>query len=432
MVGSLVLVVGIILFVNREASPDGPSPQNSVRITRPVASWYPMMHHMNLYERSNRRTIRGQTTAPLSRADVFPKRKAAEDGLPTKGAILALITTSKRTPGALDATIDGLAVLHQSIEEAFNGKDTAVGPVTTNIQLASKWQLPVDELDFIVLLTSDIPSVHHSVIESIGWKVIVKDSPLQPSDIRNSRIAHEVVTDGAMGINEMVKMEAFRMREYRTIVMVDCDVLFHKPFPELFQLKTALGWTHGGWESEKINGGFLVVNPHASSGSERIPPRDVLAPDSKNFSTAGLTVGDRHFHAVLDILREGDFRPGSAWRGSGIGWTYGGRTIQGLLPYYFFSVLARTADTEIPRCKYNNMVQLQKCKVYPIENITSNHFTGDCTKPWWCGPSGHPMCTEFRDRWWKVMGRVGSRFQVKPGHCAQGKYHALSPLLSGK
>ena len=52
------------------------------------------------------------------------------------------------------------------------------------------------------------------------------------------------------------------------------------------------------------------------------------------------------------------------------------RTIQGILPYYYLKV-AVGDETEFPRCKYNNMVEIDKCRKWEFKDVTSNHFT------WW-------------------------------------------------
>jgi hypothetical protein len=113
---------------------------------------------------------------------------------------------------------------------------------------------------------------------------------------------------------------------------------------------------------------------------------------------------------MIEVLREGDFRPGQGWKGR-IGWTYGGRTIQGILPYYYFIEAPRLdpqPHRELERCRYNNMVQLPKCKQKSFDNVTANHFTGDCVKPWYCQTREHHLCQRFVTQWFKIY-RKGLR-----------------------
>jgi hypothetical protein len=326
---------------------------------------------------------------------------AAPTGKKKNVAVTVLVTTSKKSPD-LGPTIDSLGVLRLSVL-------AVASPATAE----RAWHA----FEFVAMVTPEVPKEWLAVIRRMGYVIKVIPSPLEPSDIRNKQIAKEVVTDGAMGITEMVKLDVWRWTEYHRVLLVDCDILFHKNFDELFEHGASLGWTHGGWVAERINGGFLVVNPHQD--------------------------GATHYDAILALLREGDFRPGTGWKGSGIGWTYGGRTIQGLLPYYFLKVLPNTTanNVELERCRYNNMVQLDKCKPpqYSVAQVTSNHFTGNCVKPWWCSPVG-PMCSDFVQRWWGLRQRLARELKVMnvknafgaAGSCQQmagRSYNSISATL---
>eukprot|EP00760_Papus_ankaliazontas_P034845 PhM_4_TR7521/c0_g1_i1/m.55200 len=86
----------------------------------------------------------------------------------------------------------------------------------------------------------------------------------------------------------------------------------------------------------------------------------------------------------------------------GFGWTYGGRTVQGILPYWYLHVLKGRESREIDRCVWNNMV-MGECASRNTSSVVANHFTGDvCMKPWWCNARQHKtaLCSEFTKRWW--------------------------------
>lgn len=350
-------------------------------------------------------------------------KSAAPTPAPQPAAEVAVMVLLAKNPKSGDdnlrSTIEGLAVLRRSAEMAM-----ALPPVVDNrtedfaAALASNPVAAGDEfhifsytrqyrIHFVALVMADVDTKWHSVIRRCGFDVkIVKQPPVLPSEVRNPQIAKELVTDGAMGVAEMAKLEALRATEYSSVVLVDCDVFFHRNFEELFAIRESLGWTHGGWKEERINGGYLVFNPHQE--------------------------GQKHFDAICDILREGDFRSGTGWRGSGIGWVYGGRTIQGLLPYYYFAVLNASTHREIDRCRYNNMVQLAKCKAYRPEQVSSNHFTGDCVKPWWCPSTSnmHPLCKHFNTRWHAVAADVAKRRFGVNGYSACGLLGRYSGFTS--
>ena len=312
----------------------------------------------------------------------------------TRVAVAVLLTSNSRRNEQFHNAVDGMAVLRRSM--------LAVLPPP-----------PAPQPTFVVMVTRAVDVRWHAVFRQLGWAdVRVYDRPLIDTNaIRSRRVAVEILTDGAIGADELIKLDVFGWGDdFDVVMLLDVDVLFHRPFPELMaQTGAALRWTKGGWEAELINGGVLVVEPKGD-------------------------VGKKHRRAMLDIVLEGDFRVGTGWRGSGIGWTYGGRTVQGVLPYYFLAHLRgiddigkasarqRTSrelgdDLQISRCRYNNMDQLPECKALPVEQVTSNHFTGECLKPWWCEPTRTRTrrCAAWVRRWKQLYALELEAHRVLPG-----------------
>ena len=293
---------------------------------------------------------------------------------------------------------------------------------------------------YLALITPEIDEKWVQVIEKFGYKPRRIDVPINATEIRNARVSELIQKDGRLGLNEIIKIEPLLFREYHRVLVIDADFMFHRNYDELFDSSTldpekdVLGWTEGGIDTEPMNGGFLLMNPRA---------------------TAAAT----HRNAILNILREGDYALGEkGWGDSGIGGnTFGGMTVQGLLPYYFLHRLNGTNCRQLDRCRYNNMVQIERCKTMAVEEITSNHFTGDCAKPWQCvvaregkkprepkvnvkggalgivnavaivpdnaGPSiehtqtGHPMCVEFKNRWWQEQKELAQELGIPIQRC---------------
>ena len=261
-------------------------------------------------------------------------------------------------------------------------------------------------ITYLALITPEVDDKWAKVIEKVGYTTKRIKVPINASVIRNPTVAASINKDGKLGINEMVKIEPLSFAEYDWVLMVDSDFIVHGSFDKLFDdsnAHVALQWTAGGVATELVNGGFLLFNPQA---------KDAI----------------KHRNAVLDILLEGEYDRSTGWRHSGVGkGTFGGQTIQGLLPYYFLHVMNGTASAELDRCKYNNMVQIQRCKEYPVEDVTSNHFTGDCTKPWACfaaktrglktATSIHPMCHRFQEAWWLVWVEFAEEVGAPSNRC---------------
>ena len=56
---------------------------------------------------------------------------------------------------------------------------------------------------------------------------------------------------------------------------------------------------------------------------------------------------------------QGDFREdGSAWAGSKIGWCWGGRTIQGLMAYYYNRRAEANASIELDPCRFITLMTM--------------------------------------------------------------------------
>jgi len=310
--------------------------------------------------------------------------------------------------GAIVQSLDGAATLRRSILQAYNltqastvERMVGLEPFNPNNNRSAEYMKPqmenvsvykvsMDsksvEFRFIALVDDDVEDKWRKVLRLHGYEVWKTRTPLDHTEVRNESFGTMMKDSGAIGTTELIKLEGLRMRDFDKVFFLDCDVLFHKRFDELLDFEENHAWTIGGYVEEKINGGFLIYNPKH--------PASLY-----------------HMNRIIDILKEGDFRGGSGWRGSGIGWGWGGPTIQGILPYYYFieankeqemleqslNITLAPAHIEIDRCKYNNMAQTDRCTNFTFEEVTSNHFTSTCYKPWYCGDEREqPLCDKFR------------------------------------
>uniref|UniRef100_A0A7S0CN35 Hexosyltransferase n=1 Tax=Amorphochlora amoebiformis TaxID=1561963 RepID=A0A7S0CN35_9EUKA len=269
--------------------------------------------------------------------------------------------------------------------------DSAAVLVQSVINAKSKYNI-----DLIALVSKEVQTCRPA-LKTIGFKVLEKELPLQPEEIRNPQIAREIINDGCCGMWELLKLHVWTLTEYDRVIQLDTDILFHRNFDELFEYDSTLVWTHGGLGgSERMNGGFLVVRPNPS-----------------------------HYDAMVEIIKSGDFRGGQGWRGKCC-WVYGGRTIQGILPYYYLYEQV-DAHQEVDRCKYNNMVEIDRCMTWNYNNVTSNHFTV-CQKPFHCTGAAHNrLCREFQNKWWELSRDVEISLGLSPRQeCPSGRYHEIN------
>lgn len=232
------------------------------------------------------------------------------------------------------------------------------------------------DLRFVALVTPEVSPTHSRAMNLIGFELWPSHSIIAPSEIRNEQIRSETFSDGSIGYSEFAKLNAFVTDYFDKILVIDTDIMFFKMFTELIFIDQAFAWTQGGWAGEYINSGFVVVNPKSPYAR-------------------------KHLENMVELIREGDFRPGSGWRGKGIGWTYGGRTLQGVLPHYFL-IESKTHDPdphyELNGCHYN-LLDTERCNTTTIADMTDHHYTGACGKPWWCYNRDESICAAVTDRW---------------------------------
>lgn len=291
---------------------------------------------------------------------------------PHRVAVSILIT---KDPGTSGGFLDSAASLAQSVADA-----------------KSKYKI-----ELLAIIAKEVTECR-SALERMGYRLMIRDLPVQLEEIQNKKIREEIKTDGCCGISELLKLHAWTMTEYDRVLQLDADVHFHKNFDELFEYDTTLVWTRGSSAEsgqEKMNGGYLVIRPN-----------------------------EEHYNAMVEVIKEGDFRDGSGWKGTGNGWVYGGRTIQGILPYYYLEV-AKDAHIEVERCKYNNMVEIARCQRWRYEEVTSNHFTV-CQKPWRCLTPKSELCRRFTDRWWERSREVEKKLGLPERQkCKNYKYEPI-------
>jgi hypothetical protein len=326
-------------------------------------------------------------------------------------AVCIMLSQAHTLPfgGKVASSLDGAAALQRSILEAYNlteakTAERMVGlePYNHNISKSEERMKPqvenvsvyqieltktkTVELRFIAMIDDDVDEKWIKVVRALGFEVWKTRSPVDLTEVRNEYFAKEIKSNGVLGIRELIKLEGLRMHAFQIVLFLDCDILFHKRFDELLEMKENYAWTISAYPEERTNGGFLVYNPNHPASMH-------------------------HLDNIIELLREGDFRPGSGWKGTGIGWAWGGATIQGILPYYYFHEASKEqerleqslnltlppAHKELDKCQYNNWCKLDRCSNFTYEEVTSSHFTDTCSKPWYCIHSNDtpPLCDRF-------------------------------------
>jgi len=242
-------------------------------------------------------------------------------------------------------------------------------------------------------------------------------------------------------VKEMMKLYGVSLIDYHRVVMCDGDLLFLDNIDELLGrdeklmqatydheldfLDTA-GFTNSVSDIPLVNGGFVVVKP---------------------------TLTD--FEALVELVKEGDFHDGSGWEGKRVGWGYGGIGPQGLFAYYYNKdaleageVMVKAPDMakNMTISPTSSRVQVLDRSVYDVivtddllealqaqtvlsKNVKVFHFTGKCQKPWTCGETKTPICTEMTERWWQMQVEFAARHgSPAPPRCKVGDVGSYSPM----
>lgn len=142
----------------------------------------------------------------------------------------------------------------------------------------------------------------------------MRQTPVDLADIRGDFLREDIAKNGCCGAAELLKLYAWTMTKYHRVVHLDMDSLVLANMDELFEYDADLVYTCDEFMRNDqtnvcpVQGGFLLVRP-----------------DRKVFDE------------LIDVVVQGDFRDASGWGGTGIGWWWGGATIQGKLTFNVYA-----------------------------------------------------------------------------------------------
>jgi len=291
-------------------------------------------------------------------------------------------TSSKKVAFAITITqdgpyVDGAAVLAQSIR-----------------RLTWDFEIELVAIVYIEAIKCRTP------LEYLGFRIIEKDVPVKPSEIQGEFLRNNIGKNGCCGEKELLKLYAYTLTEYYRVVHLDMDSLLLQPIDELFYFNKSLIFTYDygintkGSKAPPVQGGFLIIQPDP-----------------------------KIFEEFCAIVRKGDYQLGSGWAGSGIGYYWGGQTIQGIMPYYYNIIAPPIKSLEVNRCVYNNMVDNPTCREISFDQIKNVHFT-ICQKPWNClNYHQHQLCAKLHEQWFMIRSELEKSLQIpsvepcpKPGN----------------
>lgn len=257
------------------------------------------------------------------------------------------------------------------------------------------------DMTLIALASDDIDAHNRELLESYGFKVMSQPNPVPESSVRTEQ-GRQSIKSGCCGDSEMMKLYGSKMTEYQKVIVSDADVLFLDNIDELLNKEAVMQATYDHDMDTPysavppVQGGFVVITPN-----------------------------EKDFHEMVETAQEGDFS-GKGWRGSGVGYAWGGYGPQGLWAYHYSKdalskgykqekhadlpgdMTPQSPDSNIvhlDRSKYNVLLTNGAKKLFKenpatIKDIKTFHFAGECLKPWDCQEVKSDVCLQMTRRWW--------------------------------
>lgn len=202
------------------------------------------------------------------------------------------------------------------------------------------------------------------LLGDLGYHIIVKDSPVQTSEIRGDYLRKNVHKEWCCGADEFVKLYAYTIHDHPIVVHTDIDFMYAQPMDDLFD---AMLLPHDSDEGKAARGKVeLEYQDKRQSMPEDIQAyltRDYhqVIPGRKAAFQAGFIVlrpNQKVFEKYLEVIREGNYVEGfsreNGWGGKGYGGVVGSMAMQGL-PAYYYDEIAPNTSVELNGCRYNHM-----------------------------------------------------------------------------
>jgi len=297
----------------------------------------------------------------------------------------------------------------------------------------------------------DAASCSHQ-LESLGYNILIRDTPINASEIKGEFLRDHVVKSGCCGEKEFIKLYSYTLMDHPIVVHLDLDCLVLKPFDDLFD---AMLEGPNSPARERIK----LMFPNATSTEKSLPSRinayftrdyNMVNPGKEHVGVQGgflivrpnMTV----YEEYREIILEGDFGPGVGWGRKGYGGYFGAQQIQGLCSYYYDYIHPGEA-AELNRCYFNAMAdnprqkgrcrtgehECEDCTAKNVGDIYSVHFTL-CQKPWLCRyfERVQSLCHDMHHEWFRMRKDLDESQAQKRQQVDAGKKEISNAVVSGK
>ena len=242
-------------------------------------------------------------------------------------------------------------------------------------------------------------------LTDLGYEVLLRDAPVEISEIRGEYLRKNVHKEWCCGADEFVKLYAYMITSHPIVVHTDIDFMYHAPMDDLYDAMLLSSESGGGRlarsrieleypnaahdmpanieayltrdyhqvipgrKAGALNNNTVLLVPYFWMCYLTYDSRSIVlsfhsfiptwpAPAAFQAGFLVLKPDVRVFEQYLEVIREGNYVEGfsreNGWGGMGYGGVVGSMAMQGL-PAYFYDVIRPNTTVELNGCRYNHM-----------------------------------------------------------------------------
>ena len=288
--------------------------------------------------------------------------------------VVSLIKCAKEA--AVTGFLDAAAVLRHSVHKT---SIHTLDPVTNQ---------PVSQYSYqmYAIVHAEGCAPHAPLLEGLGYKTLIRNDPVNRSDIVNEDYRRMVVHENCCGEKEFIKLYAYTLHDHPISVHWDMDVALLQPLDELYD---AMLYPHDSAKGQAARAKIVLPNPLADALPETIDAfytKDATSSqpwEIRQGAQGGFLVA-RPSQYVFDLYKkfitEGNYIRGrgndKGWAGLGYGGSQGAMAYQGAVAY-LYDILYPNRAVALNPCVYNQVVadviwrgpdamqHSNQCRVYP-------------------------------------------------------------------
>jgi hypothetical protein len=296
------------------------------------------------------------------------------------------------------------------------------------------------EVRLVALSPKRLDTDKESVLKSYGFEDVLRRPVPVPASVMPHGEARQHMerrqgSDSRFQFlmeEETIKYWGVAMTDYDRVLVLDADFMILDPMDELME----------------ADADFIGIYDHGLD-----TPDSHVPPAQGGFLLFRPSLAD--FEEIKGLTREADWKAdGTGWKGSRIGYCYGGVGPDGLLAYYYNKDALRNLPKKVllseglsnPPERDSRMHAVERpvydlvinerlmrelenaSKEETIAGVKSVHFTGNCIKPWTCSEAKDWLCEGMFKKWWALRAEAEKAAGLPPTPMACDKEH-YEPMI---